>query len=265
VANVYFELTEAFNADGPIVALASGQAVVFYRVAIMSKDGDWVVRESAEACERVRSILHSRGGRYRPSAPLDVRWLSGGWSSHFEFLDDHRRRVRCDFVSRPPRVLKSTLVGMFDRASDGPLRVVDVESLIRMKQTQRAKDYSVIGALAALLPPQREIELTTDPDRLLALADQVGLPGTRPAISEAVACRNRRALVAALAEEIDEQRLRDRDRVDRYTSAAGPYLAECKAQGLAELRLPVAHERMVEAAERLLPPDPLGVADADAQ
>ena len=39
MANVYFELTEAFNADGPTVALASGQAVVFYRVAIMSKDG----------------------------------------------------------------------------------------------------------------------------------------------------------------------------------------------------------------------------------
>ena len=37
--NIYFELTEAFNAHGPTVALASGQAVVFYRIAIMSKDG----------------------------------------------------------------------------------------------------------------------------------------------------------------------------------------------------------------------------------
>jgi hypothetical protein len=55
--NVYFELTRAFNAAGPMVALASGQAVVYYRVAIMSKDGDWVIRETHEACARVLGIL----------------------------------------------------------------------------------------------------------------------------------------------------------------------------------------------------------------
>lgn len=43
--NVYFELTRAFNAAGPIAALASGQAVVYYRIAIMSKDGDRVIRD----------------------------------------------------------------------------------------------------------------------------------------------------------------------------------------------------------------------------
>lgn len=53
VENIYFALTEAFNRDAPTVALASGQAVVFYRVAIMSKDGDWVIRGSADASERV--------------------------------------------------------------------------------------------------------------------------------------------------------------------------------------------------------------------
>ena len=40
VPNIYFELTAAFNATQPVVALASGQAVVYYRVAIMSKEGD---------------------------------------------------------------------------------------------------------------------------------------------------------------------------------------------------------------------------------
>jgi hypothetical protein len=49
LANVYFELTEAFNEAEPTAALASGQAVVFYRIAIMSKDGDWVIRESPDA------------------------------------------------------------------------------------------------------------------------------------------------------------------------------------------------------------------------
>jgi hypothetical protein len=108
MSNVYFDLTEEFNADAVIALLASGQAVVFYRIALMSKDGDWVLRETESACRRVRNVLAARGARYRPCAPLDPRWLAGGWSSHFEFFDAQRRRVRCDFVSRPPRILSAT-------------------------------------------------------------------------------------------------------------------------------------------------------------
>jgi hypothetical protein len=261
VANVYFELTEAFNETEPTAALASGQAVVFYRIAIMSKDGDWVVRETADACEHVLAVLASHDARYRPGAPLDLRWLSGGWSSHFEFFDDRRRRVRCDFVSRPPRVPKSSVDALFQRAQSTQLLTVDVESLILMKQTQRAKDYPVIGPLAALLRPEREIELTTDPDRILALAAQVGQGSMRPAVRAALTA-DRRAIVVALAEEVDDQQQRDRRRVDAYQQAAGRYLSECRIQGLSELPLREAHLRMCEAAHRLLP---LQVTDADAQ
>ena len=56
MANVYFELTREFNRDGPVAVLASGQAVVFYRIAILSKDGDWIIRESPDACDRVRAV-----------------------------------------------------------------------------------------------------------------------------------------------------------------------------------------------------------------
>jgi hypothetical protein len=35
--NTYFDLTEELNAEGLIAVLASGQAVVFYRLALMSK------------------------------------------------------------------------------------------------------------------------------------------------------------------------------------------------------------------------------------
>jgi hypothetical protein len=54
--NIYFELTEAFNATASNVVLASGQAVVYYRVAIMSKDGDWIIREAADACDRILAL-----------------------------------------------------------------------------------------------------------------------------------------------------------------------------------------------------------------
>src|SRR5262245_1553953 len=107
VENVYFGMTEELNRKGRIAVLGSGQAVVWHRLAIMSKDGDWILRESEAACERVLEVLESRSARYRPGAPLDVRWLSGGWSSHFEFEDQRGRRVRCDFFTRPPRLDRS--------------------------------------------------------------------------------------------------------------------------------------------------------------
>jgi hypothetical protein len=264
-ANTYFDLTQTFNARGSIAALASGQAVVYYRVAIMSKDGDWVIRETAEACARVLDILAGRGASYRPGAPLDTRWLAGGWSSHFEFADEKRRRVRCDFFSRPPRVVPETTDRLFAAAAD-PLLVVDLESLIRMKRTQRAKDYAVIGELAAHLPPAQEIRLTTDPDRLMQLAPEHGAGVTRPAVEAALA-GDRDGLVVALAREQDRQQRVDRARLKAYAAAAEPYLEAMTRIPTHERRLPAAHERINALAERLLPftvdlPEEL---DGDAQ
>jgi hypothetical protein len=117
----------------------------------------------------VLDVLAERGAWYRPGAPLDPRWLAGGWSSHFEYRDERGRRIRCDFFSRPPRVSADRVARLFETVSD-PLMVVDRESLVLMKQTQRAKDYAVIAALASRLPPDREMEVTTEVDRLLVLA-----------------------------------------------------------------------------------------------
>lgn len=266
VNNIYFELTEAFNAHGPTVALASGQAVVFYRIAIMSKDGDWVIRETTQACERVLAELERRGAYYRPGAPLDVRWLAGGWSSHFEFFDERRRRVRCDFVSRPPRVDLAAVDALFVGADERTgLLAVDIDSLILMKRTQRAKDYAVIGELAALLPPEREIELTTNVDRILELAPAVGSTSSRPAVRVALSA-DRRAVVLALAEETDELQQEDRLRLAEYQQAAQPYLKECRTISFAGVPLRVAHEGICEMAERLLPIDPTeGPSDAHAE
>ena len=56
--NIYFELTEAFNAKEPVVALASGQAVVYYRIAIN-------LRPLREAHDRLLEIAE----RLLPRAP----------------------------------------------------------------------------------------------------------------------------------------------------------------------------------------------------
>ncbi len=266
--NVYFELTAAFNASGRIAVLASGQAVVWYRLAMMSKDGDWILHETGAACRRVREILAARGARYRTGAPLDPRWLSGGWSSHFELFDARGRRVRCDFFSRPPRVEPNVLAALFaepgrragggqtELRHEGDLPVVDLEPLIFMKQTQRAKDYPVIGELARLLPPEREVELTTDPDRILELAAEHGGASSRPAIRAARRGRGRLAVVVALAEEIDRLQQQDRLRVERYEQASAAYRQAVRHLGRQELRLPRGHDRLLEIAGRLLPTQP---------
>ena len=44
-ANPYFRFTDACNVDGARVILASGQACVWYRLTLASKDGDWIARE----------------------------------------------------------------------------------------------------------------------------------------------------------------------------------------------------------------------------
>lgn len=251
--NVYFTLTEEFNRLGRIAVLGSGQAVVWHRLAIMSKDGDWILRETEAACSRVLEILGERGARYRLGAPLDVRWLAGGWSSHFEFFDERGRRVRCDFFSRPPRLCREEVEALLTD-SEQPA-VVGVEALVRMKQSQRAKDYAVIGELARRLPPDRELALTTDPDRILDLAP-LHPESDRPA-ARIARQGDRLAVVRALAEEVDELQLRDRERLAVFEQAAEPYLAAVGRLDRGELALPGGHQRLLDLAGRLLPREPL--------
>jgi hypothetical protein len=251
VSNVYFDLTQELNAQGPIAVLASGQAVVYYRLAMASKDGDWILRETPEACRRALEVLERHGARYRPGAPLDIRWLAAGWSSHFEFFDSQRRRIRCDFVTRPPRVDPAELATFFAQPAE-PLLVVGIEPLIHMKRTQRAKDYPVIAELARRLPPERELEETTDPDRILELAPDYGEESLRDPVQKAAAGEGRMAVVVALAEEIDRQQQADRARLERYRRASETYLRELLAAGIDKLPLCEAHPRVCELASRWL-------------
>ena len=254
VRNVYFDLTAELNGEGEIVVLASGQAVVFYRISIMSKDGDWILRETPEACRKALAVLERHGARYRPGAPLDVRWLAGGWSSHFEFPDAERRRIRCDFVTRPPRMEAGEISRLFEAPEPTePLPVLGIEPLIRIKQTQRAKDYPVIGELARLLPPEREIEFTTDPDRILALAPSYGERSRRAPVLVALGGGSRDAVVVELARELDRLQQQDRARLEKYRRASEPYLREFQLARIGDLNLPQAHERICELAERRLP------------
>ena len=92
---IYLRLTREFNEGRLRAVICSGQAAVLHRLAIASKDGDWILREDSEALGHVLGVLARHRAHYRFGAPLDLRWMRGGWSSHFEFRLDELR-VRAD-------------------------------------------------------------------------------------------------------------------------------------------------------------------------
>jgi hypothetical protein len=165
--------------------------------------------------------------------------------------------VRCDFLTRPPRLDAGAVAELLASASHAGRAVIDIERLIRMKRTQRAKDYPVIGELARLLPPDAEILHTTDPDRILELASTTGAGAGRAPVDVARSGGSREDVVVALAREIDAYQRADRDRLAVYARTGRDYLAALLRSGLLDRPAREAHDRIVELAEALLPPDPM--------
>ena len=259
--NPYIRLTHEFNEGRLRAILASGQAVVLYRLAIMSKDGDWILRQEAEAVAHVIATLARHGARYRYGAPLDLRWLAHGWSSHLEF-PENGLRLRCDFVTQPPRVSPAALRSLWEAPVQKEVPVVGLPLLAELKKTNREKDYVVIGELARRMgDPRLELLYSRSARDLMRLADEHPVL-TREAAPE-------RPLLAAVGqgrEEIerllDEERRalirKNEDRLDRYVSAAKPWGAEWPAlsRELGGRPLGEAHEMMVARAAELLPNEP---------
>jgi hypothetical protein len=264
--NIYVELTRAFNAGGMRAILSSGQAVVMHRLAIMSKDGDWILREDDGALDHVLGVLVERGARYRFGAPLDVRWMSGGWSAHFEFRAE-ALRVRTDFVTRPPRIPRDALQALWaeaDRRRD-PIQFVDAGTLGELKKTNREKDYAVIGELARLIEdPLGQILLSRSARDLLELGRSFPEAWER-ALEERPLLRSvaggREELEAALDAErralmhANERRLQAYREAARAWAEAWPRLAA----EIAELPLLEAHGRLVAGADGVLPVSVEGV------
>lgn len=259
--NPYIRLTQEFN-DGRLRAiLASGQAVVLYRLAIMSKDGDWILREDAETLAHVLATLGRYGARYRYGAPLDLKWLAHGWSSHLEFQEGGLR-LRCDFVTRPPRVSEAALQALWEAPVHKEVPVVSLPVLANLKKTNREKDYAVIGELARRMEDPRLQALHSRSAR-----DLMRLAAEQPAaIAEASGERPLLSRIGQGREEIEslldaERRAlmrENEDRLDRYLVAARRWGADWTrlSKGLAGRPLAEAHEMMVAQAAELLPCEP---------
>jgi hypothetical protein len=257
-SNVFLDLTREFNEGGLRVVICSGQAVVLHRLAIMSKDGDWIVKEDPAALAHVLSVLARHRARYRYGAPLALPWMRGGWSSHFEFRDGDLR-VRTDFFTRPPRLTASDVARLWTEQIGRDPPFVDLRDLAELKKTNREKDYAVIGDLARKMTDLTEQVLYSRSARdLEALAVDHGelvkrLAARRPVLKHVNSGRD------VLERELDAER-RDlmhanERRIERYLEAGARWAAAWTAldREVAQLDLLQAHEIIVARAQSLLP------------
>jgi hypothetical protein len=211
----------------------------------------------------VLDVLARRGARYRFGAPLDVRWLAGGWSAHLEHWREGLR-LRTDFVTRPPRLSPEALDRLWQDAEASATDVVPVVPLVLMKMTMREKDYAVIGELARRLEdPHSQLLFSRSSRDLIRLAREhpdalaAALP-QRPVLAHIG--RGREALDEALDRERRVLMRADEARLARYRAAAEAWAAAWPdvSRQIAGLSLPQAHRIVVARAEDLLPHAPPG-------
>lgn len=259
--SIYIQLTKEFNEGQIRAVLAGGQAVVMHGLAMMSKDGDWVIRETDEACNHILGVLSQYGASYRFGAPLDIRWLAGGWSAHFEFMLDGVR-VRTDFVSRPPRLDAEALAALWPKEEGAEVVFASAKALAEMKKTVREKDYAVIGELARLIADvEGQLMYSRSARDIIELTERYPdlvsrLAGCRPVLNAAFSGRD--GLEEALDRERRQLMRTDEQRLAAYMAAATRWADEWPAtqRMIAELPLLQAHERILERAVGMLPQQP---------
>jgi len=261
--NIYIRLTRAFNRGRLRAVVCSGQAAVMHRLALMSKDGDWIVREDEESLHHIMEVLSGFRAQYRFGAPFDVRWLKGGWSSHLEFrLSD--MRVRTDFFSRPPRIPPAELERLWKEQESADLPFVNLKDLAELKKTNREKDYVIIGEIARLMEdPRDQLLYSRSALDIISLAEKypglvMELARQRPLLENFSAGREK------LEELLDKEKRAlihaNERRLELYLRAADKWTAlwpsvekEISGQPLSE-----AHRYMVQRGEGVLPFSPGG-------
>lgn len=258
MVNPYLELTAELNRGRLRALVSSGQAVVLHRLAIMSKYGDWILREDEETVGHVLATLAARGARYRFGAPLDLRWLAGGWSAHFESRWEGLR-LRTDFVTRPPRIPPRQLAEIWESAEATATAVVGLEPLAAIKLTNREKDYAVVGELARrMTDPRAQFRWSRSARDLIALAERHPDEWQRACGERALLARvadGREALEEALDRERRELIRINEDRLARYRTAAIAWAEQWPEvqRAISLLPLEEAHRLVVSRAEGVLP------------
>jgi hypothetical protein len=203
-------------------------------------------------------VLEQYGAHYRFGAPLAIPWLARGWSSHFEF-SYKGLRIRTDFFTRPPRISALELAALWREQTGRQPPYVNLIHLARLKQTDREKDYAIIGELAR--------RMTAAADQLLfsrSALDLLRLAERQPDLVKKLA-RKRPVLLAVrkgrgrLEAALDAERRHlihaNERRLARFGQAAEKWKAHWPALAaqLQALPLTKAHRIIIGSAKALLP------------
>lgn len=257
----FFEgLVASLQAKGVACAITSGMACVEFGVAPSTKDCD--VLCAIDAADEVRRTLDAtslRGARcgYRShlSAPLDPRWLGGGWTSHFAWRVGDEEAVLDVFGVAPRGSVRWDLEHKGLYASP--------HTVAEMKRTDRPKDWPFASALGVKLieagDPRGWLHIF-DIDVLQALAGRIPVPteiiAGRPVLGLLVAGDER--LEKALEGEVKFWQRLDRVRMRIYHDAVRPYAAALNRDPQADApELGVQHACRVRHAECLLAINPM--------
>ncbi len=258
----YVEFVSRLRDRGLLCAITSGLACVHYGISESTKDCDLLCHPlhfEALLRELSATTVAERTCTYRGnlSPPLDDRWHSGGWTSHFNWgrgpdgvtLDVFGRALRS---SAPwPRELSS---GIF----------ISAHVVADMKRTNRDKDWPFISALGARLvrlgDPRGWLHIFELATLAALLKEDLVCPpemaDRRPALRFALE-GNPRANAALLAERLFWEQL-DAVRIRIYERALRPYTVAVRKSLIPESApLDESHRIRVRCAEEHLAASPL--------
>lgn len=257
----YRELVTRLRRGRVPCAITGGLACVAFGVVEHTEDCDLICRpDGAGVLLAILAASEFRGSRchYRSalSAPLDQRWLGGGWTSHFTWDIGTSERPFLDVFGVPPRV-----TGPWERRYRGPF--ADRGTVAEMKRTRRRKDWDQATALGLQMLKRGDeagwLQLY-DAEVLVQLASRLPCPrrllGVRPVLRMAF---NRDPLLSRAVEtEVEFWSKLDAGRIRVYEVAGRPYAVAVMQQRKSVKRpLLEEHAERVKLAERLLPMDPL--------
>jgi hypothetical protein len=257
----FFEaLTATLRSHGVVCAITSGMACVEFGVAFGTKDCDMLcAAESADAFLRSLEATPLRGAacsyRSHLGAPLDCRWLRGGWTSHFAWSLGTEEACLDVFgvAPRASALWQAELMGLY----------ASPHIVAEMKRTDRPRDWPIASALGAKLlydgDPRGWLHVF-DPQLMVKLASEIPCPrelfAQRPVL-ELLERRDPR-LDIAVRGEIEFWQQLDHVRMQVYRNAVRRYVVAVKKDARSDAAdLRTQHLSRIEHAEQLLPMNPL--------
>jgi hypothetical protein len=256
----YEGLVSRARENGITCAITSGMACVAFGVAQATKDCDLLcapdaARDFFKLLGEASLAGRLPGYRGHLTAPLDSRWLRGGWTSHFAW-DTPGLEAYLDIFGIAPR-------GTTPWEAEFQGAYAGLHTVAEMKRTNRERDWPFATALGFKLleaGDQRGWLHIFNHEALLQTASRMDCPDSMIALRPALAllATGDDRLELAVKGEIEFWNRLDQLRLKVYERAVRPYMLavnddpRSRAPSLAE-----QHHARLDHAGRLLPVNPL--------